>query len=173
MNARATNGFTLIEILLVVSILALVVTMGLGHFSVGIEHGRIEGAASELRSLDARARLLAKAEGSVELRMSQSTRDGKIQSQVLVARRADGEILTRSTLPYESSLRWNRWSGPVIGIDPSPLPSVVINRQGESPDIAWTISGGTQRAAWVVLGTTGATVELADTDTSLSMKGAE
>lgn len=157
MRTRAEHrGFTLIEILLVVSILALVVTMGLGHFAVGIEHGRVRDIASELRSLDARARLLARAEGSVEMRVASSAGEGgQLGSEVVVVRTADGEILTRSMLPDGCSLRWNRWSGPVVGSDPNPLAAVAINRQGESEDIAWSIAEGTQDSAWVVLGTTG------------------
>ena len=166
------RGFTLIEILAVVSILSLVVTLALGHFAVAVDAARLGDLASDLRALDARARLLARSEGLVEIRVVGAVgNSGRLAEQVVVERVADdraGETLGRVPLPPGTTLRWSNWNR-VEGQSLDLLPTVRIDRSGMSDDVAWTLRRGDSAGAegqdpggslcWVVLGATGQVFE--------------
>lgn len=161
-RSGSQDGFTLIETLAVLSILALLVSLGLGHFAGSVEHGRLQGLASELRSLDARARLLCRTEGAVELRAIR-TASGQVGSGhpiVELVRVVDDEVLSTRVLPASASLRWEAWDGR-IAVD-APLVRIPVDRFGASDDVVWTLTQGDRRERWIVLGSTGAAMRLED-----------
>ena len=134
-------AFTLVETLGVLAVLALTVSLVGMNFGVQIDAARLESLSGELRSLDARARLLARTQGSLWMR-----RDAEA---VEVVRVVDGASVDRRVLPVGVTLRWEAVDG-----DSLDAVGFGIDRFGRSSDVVWHLATDSRERElrWSVLG---------------------
>ncbi|MFK7961960.1 MAG: Tfp pilus assembly protein FimT/FimU [Phycisphaerales bacterium] len=135
-----TRGFTLIEVLLTVTLLAGMSAVLLVPMGRSTAASRLEGAAHRVQDADRRARLIATRRGPVHLKFPV----GGVE--IVAADAADGDPpLLRADL------------GPAIQLDGPEI--VVVDRHGRTRDYAVSVGDGTRHVSWSVHGLLGLTVE--------------
>lgn len=140
----ALRGFTLIELLAVIVIVTLTagtVTISLASANTGAQ---LQTAVSQWRTLDARARTVSRALGSVT--MHYQAQHTHVQLSLLDS----GEQLAEITLPRKMSAR--------LATD-RPTDTVLFDRLGQSPDYDVTVTLENRIVAWHVCGLTGYVTE--------------
>lgn len=142
---ESRRGFSLIEILAVISLLSLTLMFAASRISLASEAAQHAKTVQRLHDLDARARLQAQGAGSVRLQRSGS-------HQVELIRNRTGERLQRIELPSESTIRLIEVRGPVESL---PATSLVFDQSGRSSDYEWTVRTGDRRTRIHVMGLTG------------------
>lgn len=138
------GAFTLIEVLAVVTIVALAtaaLTIGLGAADA---NARLRALTADLIDLDARARLLARTDGTCELRFPRDEAEREV-ALVLVSHE---DAFSTVVLPMSARAEART-------LDGDPLEAVRFDRSGRTPDYSITVSMGDLTAAWTVAGLTG------------------
>jgi prepilin-type N-terminal cleavage/methylation domain-containing protein len=121
------RGLTLVELLAVAAILALSAGIAVGGLAAAGSHAELERAISDLKSLDRRARALARAQGPVVLAVDQN------REALILLEPGSGARLGAACVPGE----WRLWLEQAArGSD-----AVVVDRGGRSADYAVVVSG--------------------------------
>jgi prepilin-type N-terminal cleavage/methylation domain-containing protein len=141
--SRCRHAFTLIEVLAVVTILAIAtaaMTVGLASADA---NARLRAFRADLIDLDARARLFARTEGACDIRFPLEA-----EQTIVLARLGNEEPLATVTLPHAA-----RVEAQATGRDA--LKIVHVDRSGRSVDYRVTVTMGDLSTAWTVAGLTG------------------
>lgn len=137
------RGFTLIEVLTVVTILAIAtaaMTVGLASADA---NARLRALGADLVDLDARARLLARTDGACELRLP-SEQD----RSVALALVGSDEAFTTIALPRGARLEASTTASDA-------LETIRFDRSGRSFDYEVIVTFDDLSATWAVAGLTG------------------
>ncbi|MDQ7014618.1 MAG: prepilin-type N-terminal cleavage/methylation domain-containing protein [Planctomycetota bacterium] len=137
------RGFTLIESLAVVVLLALVVGVVAASLAPAADRAAMDRAASAVLDADARARAIARRGEPVELRVA----DGSVW--VRLAQHAPA-LVTRQ-LPAATTIEL---TSTVSG---TPLGVIRFDARGRSPDYIFTVHSGERSTRTLVAGLTGST----------------
>ncbi|MBI4881780.1 MAG: prepilin-type N-terminal cleavage/methylation domain-containing protein [Planctomycetes bacterium] len=116
------SGFTVIELLAVVSLLSLAMVLGATRLGRATDEARFSRALADVLELDARARLLARSGGAVSLQV------GDDRARLVLSRARGGALLGSTTLPRDVTVRL---TDPATG---KMLAEVRFDRAGRSPD---------------------------------------
>lgn len=141
-GSRGRRGFTLLELLAVVIILAMVAG------AVGVNAGamntaaKLRAAAQKWQELDARARQHARSEGAVSIRIDS---DNHV---IRLLRAATDEQLAFIELPTDATATAATISG-------RPTPHIIMDRTGRSNDYTASLEWNGARMTWTIYGLTG------------------
>lgn len=143
--ARANSAFTLIELLAVIIIISLVAGVSSVGLVAGSRQANILAAASDLKNLDAHARIAALTSGTMDLTL-------KSELDVATLQTREGRVeLARVTLPVDCRIE--------LLIDKQPRTVVDFDALGRSADYNLEIGLEEHRIFWAVCGLTGWIVE--------------
>jgi len=140
--AHLRSGFTLIEVLAVIVLLALVagaLTVRLGAVS---EASAFRATRASLRDLDARARLFARSTGAVVMRVEDEGRR-------VVLRRGSGAELAAVECPQGVTVAF------VTQPPAAPATAVTFDRLDRAPDYGLELARAGRSDRWWVCGETG------------------
>lgn len=136
-------GFTVIELLAVVSLLSLVMALGAVRLGVATDEAHLSRALADLLEMDARARLLGRSDGAVSLSLESEPK------RLVLVRARGGDVLQSTVLPRDASVRLT---------DPgsrAPLNEIRFDRAGRSCDYEVEVRLGEHQARRTVAGLTG------------------
>lgn len=141
------NGFTVLELLAVLSLVSLVMVLGAARLGVASDEARFSLAVSDLCDLDARARLLSRTGGAVLLSMASE------KNRVTLTRARDGAVLDVRALREGAVLRLSAvtYAGGAGG----ELSSLFYDCAGRSADVRVELTQGERRVALLLCGLTG------------------
>ena len=143
-----TRGFTLIEVLAVVTVLSLVAAVSVSSLGNASESMQFQRVGARLRDLDVRGRLYARRHEAVRLVVTE-----------------DGSGVAVRPLDSDDTILEFEWP-PSLSVTLATTPpdeDLVIDRRGCSPDYQVSMTDGARTRAWTVLGMTGSIVEMEGT----------
>ncbi|HKX46837.1 MAG TPA: prepilin-type N-terminal cleavage/methylation domain-containing protein [Planctomycetota bacterium] len=135
---RGSDGFTLVELLLVVALLGIVASTVAVGVTSGDAGARLADARAAVREIDAVARAAAPRAGQLALRVEECA--------FVLRREPGGEVLAERALPEGFGAELVTAAGDR---------SVVFERQGTSPSYSVLLRGGGSVVDLVVNGRTG------------------
>lgn len=131
-SRRRVGGFTLLELLATLTLVTLSFSLGAANLSVLSDRARLDELSSKIRDFHGRARLLARAEGSMWIEWDEA-------ASTIRARRYEGgiEILSLS-IDKRFLLRLDVTDDSRRAPITDPL-RYLIDRDGRSNDVAWIV----------------------------------